>query len=101
MAVPPSDEFDSMNMSSGRILGGSFTSFRNPTETQGDEDERNFEVVFHNKALKKILNNFGGLDDFIAKPVFNTEEIQVPLSLSVAASSKYSDQILGLIYQYK
>ena len=63
-------------------LDSSFASFQNSTETVGDED-LNFEIVFNNKALLKILgvNNSKDLHSLQTKPLFVHREHAIGLSL--------------------
>lgn len=48
-----------------------------------------------------MLNGEKDLNQFINKPAFKEEENDLPLSLALAATNKYSDQILGLIYNFE
>jgi len=66
---------------------GSFASFVNPTETQGDEGS--LEVVFHNEQLFKMLGEKRSedLDDFVKKPVFSNQE-NYRMSLLSAAMNR-------------
>ena len=72
---------------------GSFASFVNPTETQGDEGS--LEVVFHNEQLFKMLGEKRSedLDDFVKKPVFSNQE-NYRMSLLSAAMNRQSDAVL-------
>ncbi len=49
------------------------------------------KVIFHNRALTGMLNGEKDLDEFINKIAFKAEENDLPLSLALAATNKYSD----------
>ena len=73
---------------------GSFASFVNPTETQGDEGS--LEVVFHNQQLFKMLGEkrSADLDEFARKAVFSHNDLNHRMSLLAAALNRYSDAVL-------
>ena len=75
-------------------VDGSFASFVNPTETQGDEGS--LEVVFHNQQLFKMLGEkrSADLDEFAKKAVFSHNDLNHRMSLLAAALNRYSDAIL-------
>ena len=82
-------------------LDSSFASFVNPTETQENE-ECNFEMVFHNKAILNIIGieSTKELHAVLAKHLFVNHEHGKHLSLLTAAHSRHSDFILGQAYKY-
>ena len=75
-------------------VDGSFASFVNPTETQGDEGS--LEVVFYNKQLFKMLGEkrSADLDEFSKKAVFSHNDLNHRMSLLAAALNRYSDAVL-------
>ena len=82
-------------------LNSSFGSFVNPTETAGEEDF-SFNMVFHNKAILKILGIEGEKDlhGLLMKPLFVNREHGNKLSFFATANSRYSDSVLGQAYIY-
>ena len=45
------------------------------------------------------LNNKKDLDTMIEKPLFTCDQLNTPLSLITASTNRYSDFILGQVYQ--
>ena len=82
-------------------LDSSFGSFMNPTETAGEEDV-NFEMVFNNKAILKILGieSAKELHGLLMKPLFVNREHGNVLSLLATVNSRYSESVLGQAYVY-
>jgi hypothetical protein len=80
------DSEDQDSVASSYRLDSSFQSFVNSTETVGDE-EQNLEMVFHNKALLKIVGvqTTKDLHAFINKHVFISREYGNRLSLMSTA----------------
>ena len=81
-------------------IDGSFASFVNPTETQGDE-QIPYEVIFKNAALKKIINekHEKSLQTFIDKPCFVNVEFNTQMSLISAVQGRFSDAVLNQVYR--
>ena len=82
-------------------LDSSFASFVNPTETDGQEDS-DFELVFHNEALLKIVGKptTKDLHALLSKRIFVSDQQNNRLSLLNAAQGRYSDSILRNTYKY-
>lgn len=76
-----------------------FQSFVNSTHNLDFDAE--FEAVFHNEALSKLLSKkeLKDLNNLIDKPVFVDKERNQPISLLGAAQNRYSDQLLGQVYK--
>lgn len=55
-----------------------------------------FEVLFHNRAFLKLLENEQNLDldSFIQKPVFSLKSLNHGMSLAFAATNRFSDEVL-------
>lgn len=60
------------------MQNSSFASFVNPVDSQPDEEEPDFEIVFHNESLLKLLGKKEGpdLNEFVRKPVFAHKELK-------------------------
>ena len=84
-------------------LGSSFPSFVNSIDTMGQEEEANYEMVFHNEALLKIvgIQNTKDLHAFLAKPEFVNREQGTKLSLLTTIQNRYSDYILNQTYKFE
>ncbi len=83
-------------------LDGSFASFVNSTETMEDEAS-NFQMVFHNKALLKILalKNVKELNEALSVPLFVNREQGNALSILSTVNSRYSDDMLAQPHIFK
>ena len=83
-------------------LDPSFPSFVNSIETAG-EQEINFKMEFHNKAILKIVGKSSSkeLHTLLDTPSFINQEQNFSLSLKTAASSRYSESIICEAYQFK
>ena len=84
-------------------VNASIASFVNPTETAGEEDNFNTEMIFNNKAILKMMGaeNTKELHGLLMKPLFVNRDHGNTLGLFATTNSRYSDSILGQAYIFE
>jgi len=75
----------------------SFVNSAKNTET--DQDNTPFEVIFCNEALSNMLNT-NDLTAMLYKQLFVNTELGTPMSLVTAAQNRFSNVILSQVHRF-